>query len=186
MAELRRKFALDDVAADARAAGVHIIARNGVPKFRLQLRPGAKADLAALGHAIGTGPFPDSPRALVNATPAVFWTAPGEWLVTGKPLEAASAALLETLGNQLHAATEMTDGIAVIEISGERSLRLMTTATALDWHAPALAPGHYALTGMHRLPVLVHRMEEGVFRVHAERSTARFLFEWLRQFAGTD
>lgn len=193
MAELQCRFALDDTPTgvgafaptpDSAAQRVLIRARNGTGKIRLQVRSRAQLDRAALGRALGTVPFPDSPQANVSGTPAIFWTAPGEWLITGDGLNAADCAekLAGVLDGRTRTVTDLSSGLAVIELSGERSLDLLASCCSIDFHGPDGEPGRYVISRMHQLPVLIHRADSGqMYHIYADRSVAQYLLDWMRQ-----
>jgi heterotetrameric sarcosine oxidase gamma subunit len=188
VSELRRTPAIDLPAATARAAGgVSLRPLEDIGKLRLQVRR-AGVDVAALGRALGTEPLPQTPLGAVTGAPAVFWTAPNEWLIAGAGLDVDDCArrLAPLLAEHTHALTDLSDGLAVIEIAGAGVLPLLAAVCSVDFDGAAGAPGRYTLTRMHRLPVLVHRRGAGdSFHLYVERTVARFVYEWLCRIAAT-
>lgn len=112
------------------------------------------------------------------------WQAPGRWLLVGD--EEAD------FGERLRAATaglaclvsDVTDGLAVFEIEGPWARALLSQGTGLDLTPGALGPGEGAATLFAGLPVTLYPVgTPDRFRMHGERASVRYLWDWLRTAA---
>jgi heterotetrameric sarcosine oxidase gamma subunit len=132
-------------------------------------------DPAALYLVTGAGPDL-APNQASGADPTWLWLAPDRRLLVG---EAARPA--EPEGGFV---SDVADGQAVFELTGERVADLLAMGCTLDANGPDLAPGRCAQTVFAGVKVLLYAHQgRGCIRMHVERPVAGFLFDWLRQAA---
>lgn len=81
------------------------------------------------------------------------------------------------------ATTELTHGQRRYRLSGARLIELLAKGIALDFEDGALAPGRFAQTQLHRVPVLLHRLGGSVVNFHVPRSFAQSIEEWFADAA---
>jgi sarcosine oxidase subunit gamma len=187
VAELRRIAALtgaDGAPLACAADGIEMTAVTGLAKVKLQVRPRAHMDRARLAAAVGVA-VPGGPAEPTgDQDPCIYWCAPGEWLMVSADRSAAqlAAPLAQVLRGTTCAITDLSDGLAVIDLAGRRVSEVLAEGCGIDLEA--LSAGRYALTQILRLPIIVHRRPQRVcFRVFIDRSVARHLWEWLRDGA---
>jgi len=53
----------------------------------------------------------------------------------------------------------------------------------LDFHPEVFRVDHFALTGIHHTPVLIHRTAEDRYDIYALRTYAMTVWEWLTDAA---
>ncbi len=88
---------------------------------------------------------------------ALLWLAPTEWLL-GSPAsetESLRAALTRRLTTRLAAVTDMSDALAVCEVSGTRSADILMSGCTLDLRADAFPAGRSARTGLADISAIV-------------------------------
>jgi len=89
---------------------------------------------------------------------------------------------IDPLGNDIGAwasATSLTAGQRRYCLSGSRLVEVLAKGIALDFESPDLAPGRHARTQLHRVPILLHRLDTRSINLHLPRSFAESLEEWL-------
>jgi methylglutamate dehydrogenase subunit D len=107
----------------------------------------------------------------------VLRLAPGRiWIVTES--SASVSPLAGVLADHV-SLTTLTHGQRRYRLCGRRLRRLLTESIAIDLDGPALAPGRAAQTQLHRVPVLLHRLDREVLNLHVPRSYALWAEEWI-------
>jgi heterotetrameric sarcosine oxidase gamma subunit len=127
----------------------------------------AQADLPAAGKLGGKDPY-------------AVWQAPERWL-----LVAETTAGAERLGHFGTGAllSDLTDGLALFEIEGPQAGRTLQQAMTFD--LAALSPGQAAVTLFAGLRATVYPWQRSdCWRLHVERASARFVWDWLATAAG--
>jgi methylglutamate dehydrogenase subunit D len=75
--------------------------------------------------------------------------------------------------------TPLSSGRARIAISGARSRSLLAACAPIDFHPAVFGEGHYAMTGIHHTPVLIHCVKPDTFHLYPMRTFALSVWEWL-------
>jgi methylglutamate dehydrogenase subunit D len=75
--------------------------------------------------------------------------------------------------------TPLGEGRRRFQLSGKRVPELMQSLVALDLGSPSFAPGRAALTMMHRVPVLLHRVADTTFDLYVPTTFAASLEDWI-------
>jgi methylglutamate dehydrogenase subunit D len=101
-------------------------------------------------------------RTILKVSPTQYWLLNGE--------------VSPTAGCYL---TPLSSGRTVIAIEGEPSRDLLAKRVPLDFHPSEFKPGHFAMTGIHHTPVLIHCVAENRFELYVLRTFALNIWEWL-------
>jgi sarcosine oxidase subunit gamma len=119
---------------------------------------------------------------------ALLWLTPTEWLLASRTgeIEALRAALAPLLASCLAVATDMSDALAVCEVSGARCAEVLMSGCTLDLRADAFGAGRSARTGLADIPAVLWNPGEESQRIRCivDRSHAAHLHEWLTDAAG--
>jgi heterotetrameric sarcosine oxidase gamma subunit len=123
-----------------------------------------------------TGGLPLDVNAREGDDPARIWLAPDRalWVALAPGHSGPAGACV----------TDITDGLALFELSGPRASELLAMGCTLDPRDATLAPGRAAQTVFAGVKVVLYACDGGgCWRLHVERSLAAYLLEWLRQAA---
>lgn len=85
-----------------------------------------------------------------------------------------------------YAATDMSDGIVAIDISGPRALDLVQQGTSYDFTPRERRVGESVNIVFAGLRVAIVGRAEGGYRLHVERPYATALWTWLVQVSGPE
>ena len=154
---------------------------DGTRKLRLQVRPGAGINPAAIESLLGI-PLPEGPQEKVNDEPTAYWLGPNDWLLVNPApdIDSVSSALRDSAGGATAIVTDMTDAWSIIDISGKDAAAGLVEGCSIDLHDSSFPSGCYALTRLQHLPVIIHRLDDTPrFRILVDRSVAQFLQDWL-------
>lgn len=168
-----------------RNSAVTLMAHDRIPKLKIQCRTPGRLDLVALEKSTGVA-LPSSPTELTGTTHSVFWTSPGEWLIVSRSQNPRvfSQRLEDALRGTMHALTDVSDSLATIELTGPKARELLSEDCGVDLDATRFLPGHYALTRLRELAVIIHRTGAGPdYRVYVDRHLAHHLWESLKDGA---
>ncbi len=127
-------------------------------------------DPAAQFYVTGTA---QAPNTIADIHPYSLWLAPDRTLVVYENQRGTPQGAF---------VSDMTDGLILIELVGPRAGEILSASTTLDPTSTVLAPGRCAQTLFGGVKVVLYAYGNG-FRLHAERSFAAFLLEWLRKAA---
>jgi sarcosine oxidase subunit gamma len=144
----------------------------------------------AVEQAIGLAP-PGEPNTVAGPPdlaegPRMLWLGPDEWLVVaaGASETDLAAALASATEGQHAAVVDVSDGRAVIAISGRDARDLLAKGCPLDLHPTSFAPGRCAQTLIAHAHVIVHRVDDGSrYEVYVHGSFADYLWRWLEDAA---
>ena len=149
----------------------------------LRLDPRDRAAVAAAGSVIGTAQLPLTANTWVSALGLeVLWQAYDEWLfVTPDGTQAALASTLRgALPGSRWAVVDVSDLRAGFEVRGTHARDVLQKGCAVDLHPRVFAAGVCVQTALARVRVTLRRMNDPLtYQVLAERSYARYLWEWL-------
>jgi heterotetrameric sarcosine oxidase gamma subunit len=121
-----------------------------------------------------TGGAPLEANARDGDDPARVWLAPDRalWVALARGYGAPGGAFV----------TDVTDGLALFELSGSRAIEMLAMGCTLDPRDAALAPGCAAQTVFAGVKLVLYARDTGgSWRLHVERSVAAYLLEWFRQ-----
>jgi heterotetrameric sarcosine oxidase gamma subunit len=108
-----------------------------------------------------------APNTMCGIAPYTLWLAPDRALQVGGTAPDGFVS-------------DMTDGLAVFEISGPRAGDILAMGCTLDPDGPLLAAGRCAQTAFGGVKIVIYRYNEGAVRIHVERPLAAFLVEWFQ------
>ena len=126
--------------------------------------------------------FADSVGAVIQGSLRVLCTGPGEWLLVCPPIGVARLrnVLAPELTTQGLALVDLTDGLAVFEVSGSAVREVLAKGCGLDFDPRCFAAGQCARTRFAQIPVVIDcTQESGVFELYVPRSYAHYLKDWL-------
>ncbi|WP_245525636.1 sarcosine oxidase subunit gamma family protein [Mesorhizobium sp. M00.F.Ca.ET.216.01.1.1] len=94
-------------------------------------------------------------------------------------IEAPSLAVDPDLG----CSVSLGEGRVRFSMAGAGIARILSRCIAVDWHAPAAAPGRAVQTSLHHVPVLFLRTGETACDLIVPRSFSRSLADWIADSA---
>jgi sarcosine oxidase, subunit gamma len=163
---------LADRAEDLAAVGA--VEVGFLAKVNLRVDPALAARLA-----FALPPAPNTWRLAGGRE--VLWLGPDEWLMVAEP--ASAPAILEELERALegvhHAVVDVSADRAVVELTGDNRMDLLTRGCGLDLHPRSWRDGMCAQTLLARVPVLLQEREHAT-RVFVRPSFAGHLVDWLQ------
>ncbi len=199
-AHLRRsplaQLGLGALATETRGPG-HDVALRSVPfQTAINLRgPAADERFArAVEELVGTS-LPPACRALPGKGDLrLLWLGPDEWLAVAPPdqahligvMESAFDVLERGLSGQHVAINDVSDNYTTIEVSGPRSIDLLSKGCPLDLHPLAFPNGGCAQSLVAKAEVILDRDDtptELRFRLMVRPSFAEYLWAWLSDAA---
>ena len=155
---------------------------NDVRKLRVQARPSAGINPARFESLTGIV-LPTGPQEKTDHERTIYWLAPNDWLLVNLTADADSikSALRDSVNSAKTVVTDVTDAWSIIDISGEGASAKLAEGCSVDFHDEVFpSSGRYALTRLQHLSVIIHRLDNTPrFRILADRSVARFLWDWL-------
>ncbi len=169
--------------ADRGTAGNFAISElTGWAALQLDCRPAALPSLdaplrAASGISLPLGVGEVTGEADLRA----MRVAPGRLRLVADS-RAIPASILAALEGQV-TIIEITHGQRRYRLSGARLFEVLAKGIALDFASAAVGPGRCALTQLHRVPVLLHRLGERMLELYVPRSFAQSIEEWLTDAA---
>lgn len=115
-------------------------------------------------------------KCLLKTGPEQFWiiTRDGEHL---------APALGNTVAPEVGVVTPLSHSRVCIAIDGPSARDVLATGIGLDFHDDPFGIGHFALTGLHHTPVMIHRGGESRYDIYAMRTFAQWTWEWLTDAA---
>jgi heterotetrameric sarcosine oxidase gamma subunit len=181
MADLARRPALGDETGALQYMGADFSLRIVTGRFitRLKWRPGADNDVSRLEQMTGLK-LPRGPAHAAVTDGAVFWCAPGEWLIvsTTRSADELRKTLAELPGSVNRAVTDAGSGLTCIGITGSSALPKLARGCSAPLQDTA--DGHYLLTRLFGLPALLHKVDDSTgFDLYIDRSTSRWLWDCL-------
>ncbi len=190
---------LGDGPREIAARGVTISAAPVAAQIAVTGDMGAAA--AALGAVINQVP-PASPNQIAGKEPYLLWLAPDKRLIVSEDGNRFDLArhLSSALAGKFAAVSDVSDGVAVIDILGPRARELIAMGCGLDLDPQLFAPDISARTLLAGQPVLLYplatpevKWEPGMphipqppnrgYRLHIDRAILHYLWKWLAQSA---
>ncbi len=81
------------------------------------------------------------------------------------------------------AITPLSHSRTRIFLDGAPARAVLAKGIPLDFHEVAFKPGHFAMTGLHHTPVLIHCVSRNRFEFYALRTFAVSVWDWLTDAA---
>lgn len=126
--------------------------------------------------------LPTAPLCSVSSSDmAVRWIAPDEWLIS----VAASAlcSLQQRLQDSLTghcAVVDVSSGLTVFELSGERAIEVLKKCVPVDLHPRHFPVGKVVSTGFAKASCTLRRLNSETFELVVRRSFADYIWLWLQ------
>lgn len=163
--------------------GTGVTFREVSPPTLVNLRgdPGDPGFMAEAAKLLGAAP-PTVPNTVAAAGGIeILWLGPDEWLVVAQPPTGDLARRLDgALAVHHHAATDVSAGRVVAEITGAQARAVLATGIRLDLHPRVFGPGRCAQTGLAGVPVILQGLDETPsFRLYLRNSFASYAVAWL-------
>jgi heterotetrameric sarcosine oxidase gamma subunit len=147
----------------AEEAGFTLIQAAGLSTdFDERIAKAAGAIPYVVGRVVNSGG-----RAVMRTGPAQLW-------FVGPEKDDLDAVL-----RPFAAVTSLTNSRTRIRLEGNPARPVLAKGIALDFDPEVFAPGHFAQTGVHHMPLLIHCLEENAFHLYVMRTFALSLWEWL-------
>jgi sarcosine oxidase subunit gamma len=156
---------------------------------------------AALGAVINQVP-PLQPNQIGGKEPYLLWLAPDKRLVISEAGDRFDLGqrLTAALAGKFAAVSDVTDGLAVLDILGPRAREIVAMGCSLDLGPQLFTPAISARTLLAGQPVLLYplaapdvKWEPGMpnipqppnrgYRLHVDRAVLHHLWNWLSQAA---
>ncbi len=84
---------------------------------------------------------------------------------------------------QTGAVTSLSHSRTRLFIEGPQAAAVLAKGVPLDFHPDVFRVDHFALTGIHHTPVLIHRSGQDRYEIYALRTYALTVWEWLTDAA---
>lgn len=165
-----RQSALGNVAGEVRGwALVQAAAFNAThTEFRQSLRAVLGSELpAAIGEVVR-----------INGRRLLKTGAEQYWIITPEA-DDIIPNLQEAVAAPVGAITSLSHSRTCVFIEGPQAAAILAKGVPLDFHPDAFRIDHFALTGIHHTPVLIHRSAQDRFEIYALRTYALTVWEWL-------
>ena len=186
-----RQGVLDHRHLDARAvddigdAGVTLGERRFLGKINLRGEPTKKFRDAVAG-VLGVAP-PIAPNtAAGDGARTVLWLGPNEWLIVTPPgaEDETADALRTALAGQHVAVTDVSEGRAVIVLTGRHAPDVLAKGCSIDFHPRVFGPGQCVQSNYGKAMVLVHQTSDApAYDIYVERSFADYLWACVEDAA---
>lgn len=156
---------------------------------------------AAVGAIINQVP-PAQPNQIAGKEPYLLWLAPDKRLIVSESANRFDLRdrLSSALAGKFAAVTDVSDGIAVLDILGPRAREIIAMGCGLDLDPQLFTPSLSARTLLASQPILLYplaapevRWEPGMahmpqppnrgYRLHVDRAILHYLWKWLAQSA---
>jgi sarcosine oxidase subunit gamma len=139
-------------------------------EFREAMRSVLGADLpAAVGKVIRT-----NGRMLLKTGAEQYWIIAPE-----------ADELVPAIAPQMGAITSLSHSRTCMYIEGPQAAAVLAKGVPLDFHPEVFRVDHFALTGIHHTPVLIHRSAQNRYEIYALRTYALTVWEWLTDAANS-
>jgi sarcosine oxidase subunit gamma len=176
---------LGDPASAIRRDGLEIAEAAVTVQAMLSGNVGAADVVQAVAAAAGCA-LSDRPNCRAGADPYAVWLAPDKRLLVSETADRNKVLndLTIALSGRFAGASDVTDGLAVLDLGGGRVADLMAMACALDLDPRSFGPDRSARTLFADIPVILYRRgNAGGFRLHADAALIGHLWTWLDQAA---
>jgi sarcosine oxidase subunit gamma len=106
-----------------------------------------------------------------------------QFWITAPDADDPSAALRAAVPPEVGSVTQLSHSRTILFVEGSECWRLLSKGVALDLHPDEFCVDVFAVTGLHHIPVLLHRSGKYRYEVYAMRTFALALWEWLTDAA---
>ncbi|MEZ5773303.1 MAG: sarcosine oxidase subunit gamma family protein [Hyphomicrobiaceae bacterium] len=174
-------------ASRAGAGGAMGLRLGENPHFSLVQIAGFASTFAGLQGEIASllgGPVPQLARTPEKtAAGLVFRTGHAQLWVIGPERSDLSAKARAAIPAGKGVVTDLSSARTRLFVEGEAAASTLAKGIPLDLDPGAFPVGTAAMTGVHHVPILLHRPGERRFDIYVMRTFALFAFEWLADAA---
>lgn len=115
-----------------------------------------------------------------NGAHSVLWLGPDEWLVVSESGTGSLAGELRAAATgSVSAVVDVSANRVLLELSGTTARDVLEKGCPIDLHPRVLADDTAVLTTLARVPVLLWKVDETLFRVLPRSSFAPYIGRWL-------
>ena len=163
------------------APGVVLSERSGLALCVISAGVGKASEVAAKMLSVTELEPPTGPRRVSNKGFAVIGTAPGQWLAVAESKEArALPGMLGVALKGLATVVDLSDGKAVLRISGGRARDTLAKGCSLDLHPTVFNPGSAATTPVALIDCVIWQVDETPsYDLAVPSSYAESFWSWL-------
>ena len=126
--------------------------------------------------------LPSLVGATVSGILRVLCLGPGDWMVVSHDQEAAtlSQRIRPDLCQRGFILVDLSDGLAVLEVSGSAIRDVLSKGCGLDFHPRNFPAGWCARTRFAQIPLTIECLDESPrFQLYATRSYLHYLLDWF-------
>lgn len=102
--------------------------------------------------------------------------APNIWLLQGGP---SPTELSSRLGTILHHASDLSHSMTSWALEGHRLAAILSLSCGLDFREASFPPGTVTRTLFANVPAIISRTQPQAITLHADRSHAHYINNWL-------
>lgn len=154
--------------------GISLRERRGLAVVELAAHGRGEAARAALSRTLGMV-LPGPGGSVEARGVAALSVGPGRWLLVGG---AAAVDAVPTPPADEAAFTDLSDGRAILTLTGPHAARLLAKGTAIDLAPAAFADGAVAATALAHVAVVIWR-NGAAWHIIVPSSYAMSLLDWL-------
>lgn len=130
---------------------------------------------AAVPRKVG-GVARASATLIIRAGPEQLW-------LIGRAGDGIESRIRSCLDSAMGVLTELSHSRARIFIEGPKASAVLMKGIALDFDPGVFQPDTAAFTGVHHMPLLIHRIDEGRYEFYVMRTFALCVWDWLTDAA---
>ncbi len=132
---------------------------------------------AVTGLALPTAPL----SSVASSDTTVRWIAPDEWLISvpASALFSLQQRLQDALTGHC-ALVDVSSGLTVFELSGERAVDVLKKCVPVDLHQRHFPAGKVVSTGFAKASCTLRRLNDETFELVVRRSFADYIWLWLQ------
>jgi len=167
------------------AAGVSLSERAGLALCVISARAGKASEVATKMNSVTGLDLPVGSKRVSKNGFALIGTAPGQWLAVAESREArALPAMLDVALKGDATLVDLSDGKAVLRISGPRARDTLGKGCSLDLHPSVFKPGNAATTPVALIDCVIWQVDETpTYDLAVPTSYAESFWSWLTSSA---
>jgi methylglutamate dehydrogenase subunit D len=184
---LERRSALAGALRKGGAGGKRRLALGEVRGWSLVQVAAFASTLAELASAVEPLLGTALPARIGESIPAgsrrLFKTGPEQFWIVGPEADDLVSSLAAAVAPEIGAVTPLSHSRTRIFVEGPAARELLAKGIPLDLHPDVFRVHDFALTGLHHTPVLLHRSAPDRYELHAMRTFALSVWDWLTDAA---
>lgn len=155
--------------------------RTGLALCVISAGANKASEVAAKMHSVTGLELPMGPKRVSKNGFVLIGTAPGQWLAVAESREArALPAMLGVALKGLATVVDLSDGKAVLRISGWRARDTLAKGCSLDLHPRVFKPGSVATTPVALIDCVIWQVDEApTYDLAVPTSYAESFWSWL-------